>query len=339
MLVIFQSILWAVFGAILYREKVIDKDLPKLLGRTLYWFGVPLQIFFLARQSNFDRVNWLPPVMTVVVLSMGLALTLLVLKVLQQFIFAVIAKLTPQNQFEGLILSVGLSTPLSGRKLIYETIPATNRGTGSFVLASILGNTGFIGLALVPALVDRSYWSWIVLYGVAHNILGSYGLGVLIADRYSREEKQNNWVSQLQNLFFLPSLWAFAYGYISRDLAIPNFLEIIISMGVLFVVPGAFILIGMQLAQLQQWQNLRLGIIPTLLKMLVIPGLAALLFTFFGLSGDGRLALVLMSGMPTAFACIILAEEYDLDRQTAASSILLSTLILPVLILFWLAVL
>jgi hypothetical protein len=44
-----------------------------------------------------------------------------------------------------------------------------------------------------------------------------------------------------------------------------------------------------------------------------------------------------MSGMPTAFANIILAEEYDLDRQVAASSILVSTVILPLMIPFWLA--
>jgi len=49
------------------------------------------------------------------------------------------------------------------------------------------------------------------------------------------------------------------------------------------------------------------------------------------------LALVLMSGMPTAFANVILAEEYNLDRQIAASSILLSTVSLPLIIPLWLA--
>ncbi len=338
MLIILQSILWAIFGTILYREKIVDENLPRLLGRTLYWVGVPLQIFFLARKSNFDRVVWLPPLMTIAVILIGLLFTVFIVETLKQFIFAIIAKLVPQNQIEGLFLSVGLSIPLSTRQFIDRATPENRKSTGSFVLASILGNTGFIGLALIPPFVDSNYWSWIVLYGLTHNVLGSYGLGVLIADHYSQSNKKNDWLNQLQGLLFLPSLWAFAYGYFGRDIPLPSIIETVVSKGVLFVVPGAFILIGMQLSKLQQWQNLSSGVIPATLKTLIIPGFAGLLLTLFGLGGDARLVLVLMSSMPTAFASIILAEEYDLDRQTAASSILLSTLALPIVIFVWLTV-
>ena len=338
MLVIIQSILWAVFGTILYREKIVSEGLPRLLGRTLYWFGVPLQIFFLARRSNFDSIVWLPPIMTIAILILGLAIATSVVEILKQFISIVLTKFTPQNQLEGLFLSVGLSASLGTRQLIDRATPKGDLGTGSFVLASILGNTGFIGLALIPPLIDSNYWSWIVLYGVAHNVLGSYGLGVLIADYYSYSGGKNNWQDRLQNLLFLPSLWAFAYGYFSQDIPLPPLLETAISQAVLFVVPGAFILIGMQLSKLQKWQNLSAGIVPTAIKMLVIPGLVGLFLTLLGLSGDRRLVLVLMSGMPTAFASIILAEEYNLDRQIAASSILLSTLFLPLSLFIWLKI-
>ena len=82
-------------------------------------------------------------------------------------------------------------------------LPSTNTGTGSLILASILGNTGFIGLALIPSLVEQNYWSWIVLYGVVHNVLGSYGLGVLVADSYSDSKKQNNWLDRVTKLIIL----------------------------------------------------------------------------------------------------------------------------------------
>ena len=338
MLVILQSILWAVFGTIIYREQIVNKNLPRILGRILYWLGVPLQIFFLARKSNFDGIIWLPPVMTVTVLLMGLALAILLVQILKRLVFAIVTRLTPQNELEGLLLSIGLSTPLSTRKLIDRATPKSDRSTGSFVLASILGNTGFLGLALIPPLVDSSYWSWVVLYGVAHNVLGSYGLGVLIADYFGRSENRGNPWNQLQKLLLLPSLWAFAYGYFSKDIVLPSIIESIVAQGVLLVVPGAFILIGMELSKLQQWQNLSVGIIPTILKTLIVPGLAGLLLTGFGIKGEARLVLVLMSGMPTAFASVILAEEYNLDRQIAASSILLSTIALPIMIFIWLAI-
>ena len=338
MLIILQSILWAIFGTILYREKIVDENLPRLLGRTLYWVGVPLQIFFLARKSNFDQIVWLPPLITIAVILIGLVFTVFIIEISQQLIFAIATKLIPKNQIEGLFLYVGLSMPLLSKHFINSATPDDGKSRGSFILASILGNTGFIGLALIPSFVDSNYWSWIVLYGLTHNVLGSYGLGVLVADHYSHSGRKNDWLNQLQGLFFLPSLWAFAYGYFGRDIPLPNLVEIIISQGVLFVVPGAFILIGMQLSKLQQWQNLSSGIVPAIVKILIIPGLTGFFLTLFGLRGDARLVLVLMSSMPTAFASIILTEEYDLNREIAASSILLSTLALPIVIFIWLNV-
>ncbi len=337
MLIVFQSVLWSVFGAVIYRERIVNANIPRLLGRALYWFGVPLQIFFLARKSNFEQIAWLPPTVTVLVLLLGLALALLILGLFKQLF----GKNRPQrllpSQSESSLTEMEadfLATQSSYRM----PLPITNMGIGSFILASILGNTGFVGLSLIPPLVNQNYWSWVVLYGVAHNILGSYGLGVLVADHYSYSEKKSNWLHQLQNLLFLPSLWAFTYGYTSRNLSLPNSIETVISGGVMLVVPGAFILIGMQLSNLQQWQNLRWGVFPAILKMLILPGITGIVLTCFGIQGDSRLVLVLMSSMPTAFASVILAEAYNLDRNVAASSTLLSTISLPVILWLWLTI-
>ena len=345
MSVVIQSILWSILGAIAYRERIVARNTPRLLGRSLYWIGVPLQIFFLARKSNFDEVVWLPPVVTILVLFMGLALTLLALSTFKQlfkqkFFSDDSTEILSLNQLQSSLVKVE-SASLTTKDKFYQTIslPTSNTQTGSFIIASVLCNTGFVDLVLIPPLVDFKYWSWIILYGVVHNIVGSYGLGVLIADRYSYGHfKRKTWLNRIQNIFLLPSLWAFVYGYMTKDLLLPNILEIFIAKGVLFVVPGAFVLIGMQLGTLQQWQNLCSGIFPAILKILIIPGSVGLLLTLLGIRGDARLVLVLMSGMPTAFASVILAEEYSLDRQIVASSILLSTLFLPIVILFWLII-
>ena len=357
MLVIFQSILWSAFGVILYREQIVDANITKLLGRLLYWFGVPLQIFFLARKSNFESIVWLPSIVTVMALLLGLGLALVILHSFKKKNLSdrdIIMLLpscsdssrthakTPLPEQTDSLLVKAKSNSLATRKDHFDfdfdfnsALPRTNKGMASFILASILGNTGFVGLALIPSLVSQNYWSWIVLYGVTHNVLGSYGLGVLVADYFGHSEQKSSWLNQLQNLLFLPSLWAFTYGYISRNLPLPEIVETIIAKGVLLVIPGAFILIGMQLSKLQQWQNLRAGVISSLLKMLVLPGITGLILTCFGMRGDSRLVLVLMSSMPTAFASIILAEAYDLERNIAASSILLSTLSLPLVLFLW----
>jgi malate permease and related proteins len=339
MLTVLQGILWAIFGAIIYREKIVNLNVSKLLGDILYWIGVPLQIFYLARNSSFEQVVWLPPVVTVVVLILGLGLSLMALHLLKQLFFgSEPCEIISLSELKSALLkeeSGALSTKVSYNP---PGLPLTNAGKGSFILASILGNTGFIGLTLIPPLVSREYWSWIVLYGLAHNVLGSYGIGNLIAEHYSSYELRSNWLNQLQNLFLLPSLWSFAYGYFSRDLALPDLIERMISQGVNFIVPGAFILTGMQLSKLPQWQNLRSGIFPAMLKMIILPSITGLLLTFCNIQGESRLVLVLMSSMPTAFASIILAEVYDLERNIAASSILISTLFMPIILFLWLRI-
>jgi malate permease and related proteins len=73
-------------------------------------------------------------------------------------------------------------------------------------------------------------------------------------------------------------------------------------------------------------------------QSIFLPGLSGLLLTLFGFRGDSRLVFVLMSSMPTAFSSLILTEEYNLDRQVTASSILLSILALPAVIWLWLTI-
>lgn len=340
MIVIFQSILWLIFGVIIYREKVVSSDTPKLLGRILYWIGMPLQIFFLARQSDFADIAWLPPVVMVMALLSGLGMALLILRLFKRLLPSDPARIILPNPNHSSAIVKVKSDALGVRMQVYQglSLPKTSKEVGGFILASILGNTGFIGLALIPPLISQNYWSWIVLYGVAHNIIGSYGVGALIADHYSPSIKKKKWQQQFQKLLFLPSLWSFAYGYASRGLSFPNFIDVTIAKAVLLLIPAAFILIGMELSKLQQWQNLRSGIFPTLVKMLIIPGIIGLVLTSFGIEGDKRLVLVLMSSMPTAFASLILSEAYNLDRTVASSSILLSTLSLPAVLCLWLII-
>jgi predicted permease len=342
MWVILQSIFWTSLGLIPVRLQLIPINLPRLLGRSLYWIGVPLQILVLARRSDFSQTVWFPPLTTLIVLLAGLGLALLILGALKQLTSVWLTKKQ--------IVPDRLSSNL---KTLERIVPQHRSGKGSFVLASMLGNTGFIGIAIAPTLVSQPYWSWIVLYGVTHNLLGSYGLGVVLASYFGRSQKgdaaalakrdrvtlshKNRWWIHLRDLLSVPSLWAFLLGWLSRDVPFPSMLESAIQTGVEFVVPGAFLLIGIQLGKLQGMKGLQTAVIPSALKMLILPGLVGLSLTLLGIGGDGRLALVLMSGMPTAFANVILAEEYNLDRQIAASSILLSTVTLPLIIPLWLA--
>ena len=331
---IVNSIFWTSLGVVLLRYQLVPSNLPRLLGRSLYWIGVPLQILVLARRSDFDEAVWIPPLVTLIALVVGLVISIALLQHWDKLKSIYVDRSTQSTWLNELIyLLSGLPW---GNKLFSKVFPFNGSGKGSFVLASMLGNTGFIGLAVIPNFVDRHYWSWIVLYGVTHNLLGSYGLGAMIANYFSSSQTSTKKLIQLEALLKVPSLWAFVIGYTIRNVALPDLVESVFKYGIMIVVPTSFFLIGMQLGKLQGIKSLKTAIVPTSLKLLILPALVAVGLTLLGVEGDGRLALVMMSGMPTAFANVILAEEYNLDRQIAASTILLSTIALPLILPLWL---
>jgi malate permease and related proteins len=298
-------ICWTGLGILSVR--FLPATFPYWLGRGLYWIGVPIEIFALARQTTFDERAQLAPTITIGSLLLGLGLGWISLQIWQ--------RLQPDD-------------------------PApTPSLSGSLLLCSMLGNTGFVGLAIVPYFVSPTDLSWTVLYSVTQNVFGTYGLGVLVSSYYGRQGTvANKWWTQLKDLLSVPSLWGFAVGSLTRAVPFPKLVESSLHASIWVVIPGAFILMGIRLSQIQGWQSLKLALLPAILKTIVMPTMVGVAITMMGMSGDPRLGLVLMSGMPCAFAGLILAEEYHLDGNLVASSIIVSTLIFLVMIPIWLYV-
>lgn len=315
-------ILWIGLGLLLFR--FLPQWLPQVLGRGLYWVGVPLQLIALARKGNQNELGGtvdLPIIASLITfgaLLLGLVVALLVWWGWQQ--------ISPY------LLKSDLSESVSR--------PLQDSSTkGSFLLAAVLGNTGFVGLAIAPYLVHIDALNWVVLFSITHNVIGPYGLGVLIASYFSHTKSTNRWWMQLWDLLTVPPLWAFLIGTLTQPVKLPEVVESGLQGSVNVVIACAFLLTGIRLAQLQRWQSLQLALIPSVLRVVITPLLVGLLTTLLlGLSGDRRLAMVLMSGMPSAFAGLILAEEYNLNRDLIAGSIILSTLLLLVILPVWIQV-
>ncbi len=320
-------IFWPGLGLLLLR--FLPDTFPRLLGRSLYWVGIPLEIFTLARQTDFSDQVGLAPIFTIAGLLLGLSLGAIALQILCR----------QQSPIEVVSPDLTLSDPLleAEPNIDPSHLWQSRARQGSFILSSMLGNTGFVGLAIAPALVSDRYLGWIVFYSVTHNIVGTYGLGVFLSSYFGRPQQDNRWWMQFRDVLTVPSLWAFILGSLTRSCWLPPVVETGLHNAIWFIIPAALLLMGMRLSQLQGWKSLKLAFIPTILKILVIPGLIGLTTILLGLPTPASLALVLMSGMPTAFAGLILAEEYDLDRDLIASSIALTTVGLLLTIPLWIA--
>jgi malate permease and related proteins len=304
---------WICVGVVLYR--ILPDQVPRLLGRGLFWVGMPIEIFTLARHTNFSHLVWLAPTATVCTLLLGLGIALSLLQLSQRW---------PQPW-------LGLSsTPHKG----------------SFVLSSMLGNTGFVGLAIAASVLTPENLGIAAFFTVMHNVLGLYGMGVLVAHHFGEEEggdrdvaKVRPWWTSLVAVAKVPSLWAFLMGAFTQSIAFSEATETSLSQSIWIVIPCGFLLTGMRLSQIKQWRSLACGLVPAGVKVLLMPTIIALVTPFLGIVGEPRLALVLMAGTPTALTTLVLAEEYNLDRELIASSIALSMLALIPLVPLWLMLL
>lgn len=335
----FPLLVWTGVG--LLTLKWLPDSFPRLLGRGLYWVGVPLQIFTLARQTDLSAAVGTVPLIAVIALLTGLGcawVTARNVRVLPEVAFpehpqeaecpqgAELRQLDPTKPTANVDGSINASASLS---LVRR---------GSFIIAAMLGNTGFVGLAIAPTLIPEAYQGWLVLYSVTQNVLGTYGMGVLIASFYGRSSLHHRWWMPLRDMLTVPSLWAFGLGLLSHPVRLPEAAEVGLHASLWFVIPCALVLMGMRLRQLQGWKSFKLAVLPAVIKTLVIPLGVGTLATVWNFPAPGRLAMVLMAGMPSAFAGLILAEEYDLDRELIASSIVVTTGLLFLTIPLWLFV-
>ncbi len=304
--------IWIGLGITLSR--FTSNNLAKWLGLSLYWVGVPIQLFVLARHTN-TAVGGFVPAIGVAIVLLSLVLSLLIWQIWQWFITH---KTEPKQ--DNMAVSDGIK----------------RASLGSFILATILGNTGFVGLTLTKVLTSSENTDWAVLFSVTNNVFGTYGIAIFIASYFGQREAENHWWIQLRDIFTVPSLWAFFIGLNTQFVKLPAKIESGLEQAVWVVIAFALLLVGLRLGTIKEYKNLDIAVIASILKVLVVPLLVGLGATFFGITGEQRLVLVLMSATPTGLSVLILAEVYDLDRNLLTSSIALTFLGLFLALPLWL---
>lgn len=321
-------VIWIGLG-LMFSRLTPDKFL-KFLGQGLYWVGVPLQLFVLARHTDTTKSVFIPVSVAIAVLLLSLIIALVT-----WFSWPWFQQLQPKLDTKpDSSLDAKLDLKLESKS------PEAERATlGSFVLATILGNTGFVGLTLTQVLTSHDHSlnnNWAVLFSVTNNVVGTYGIAILIASYFGQKKTTNHWWTQLQAVATVPSLWTFFIGLNTQFIKLPTAIETGLDQSVLVVIAFALLLVGLRLGMIKGRQSLPMASLVSLIKVFIIPLLVGIGATYWGVTGEERLVLVLMSGTPTGLSVLILAEVYDLDRDLLASSIALTFLGLFLALPLWL---
>jgi hypothetical protein len=133
-----------------------------------------------------------------------------------------------------------------------------------------------------------------------------------------------------------PALWSLGLGLCWRQIPLPQLLEQGLERFAWGAIALSLILIGMRLNQLNSWTRIRQASVSLVIKMLLVPLILGFGLFLVGITGSPQLVIVLQMAMPPAFATLILAEVYNLDRDLAITLLAIGSISLLVTLPIWL---
>ncbi|MFM7447746.1 MAG: AEC family transporter [Leptolyngbyaceae cyanobacterium] len=273
--------------------RYLPASTPRLLGKCLYWFGVPISILAFLRHAQVSLSLWIAPVIA----------------------------------WAAILIGIGLSWLIVRRRDI------SDRTKGSFLLSSMVGNTGYIGYPVTLALVGPQHFAWALFYDIG-STFGAYGLGTALATHFG-ENRSTLWQS-LQTVLKNPALWSFAISMLLRNFPLPTAIETGLKTFAWGVISLSLVLIGMRLSQLTCFQRLKPAALSLGIKMILVPLVLGLVLKEMGLVNPIHRVMLLQMAMPPAFATLVLAETYELDQELTVTTLVLGCLCLLVMLPLWL---
>lgn len=288
--------------------RLLPPSVALRLGQSLFWVGVPLSIFSFLRQTDLSGGVWIAPIIAWAAMLLGIALAALWLR-----------------------RSAQSSGEIAGDR---PTALWAKSSQGSFLLSSMVGNTGYLGYPIALAIAGPQHFGWALFYDLIGSTVGAYGLGILIAARYGMSAPSN--LQMLQALLKNPAMTSLLLGLLWKNQPMPAALEQALSHLAWGVIGVALVLLGMRLSQLSTWDQWPHAIASLAIKMLIVPLLLGAALPFLGLSNPAQQVLILQMAMPPAFATLVITEAYNLDRSLTVTALAVGTLGLLMVLPFWL---
>ncbi len=272
--------------------RYLPASVPIRLGQFLYYFGIPISIVAFLQRANLTGGVWLAPIV-----AWG-----------------------------------GILTGLLIAWLSIKDRPWATKSKGSFVLAAMVGNTGYIGYPVALAIGGEAHFAWALFYDLLGTLFGSFGLGVVIAARCGAKQSYAWWRELWQN----PTLWSLGLGFILRWWSLPPGVLLPLKTAGWGMVWFALLLIGMRLGGVKNFSDLGRAWGSVVIKMAIVPLLFAAVSPWLGLDPLPRRILLVEMAMPPAFATVVLAEVYALDRELTVTALSIGTILLMFTLPLWL---
>jgi len=207
--------------------------------------------------------------------------------------------------------------------LVARALKLPRATAGGFIIASALGNTGFIGYPITAALLGVRQLPEAIFYDVFGTVAALALVALLIAQRYGTNDEAR--VNPLRELVTFPAVIALALALLARPFAIPEMVNNGLGLLANMVAPLIMISVGLSL----RLRTVGRSAVPlaalTALRLIVAPAVALGVGSLLLGGGAPLHVVVLEAGMPAMMLTLVVGERFGLDTDFIASAIFVTT--------------
>lgn len=207
--------------------------------------------------------------------------------------------------------------------LLVKVLKIPEKLKTAYVLMTIFGNIGFIGIPVALAIIGPECMMYVIVFNFLYNVY-IYTFGIMLLKKGSKGAK-SGWSD-----FLSPGLLACVAAFVVYwfELKIPEGVQLVAEYYGNACTLLSMIVIGISLAQMKVKEVLenRKLMAFTAIRFLVLPVLAALLLKPVLTDRVMRATVVLMLALPVGNIPAMLSEQYGKDSKPIAEGIIVTTL-------------
>ncbi|MCY3915298.1 MAG: AEC family transporter [Chloroflexi bacterium] len=212
------------------------------------------------------------------------------------------------------------------RRQCLRATQISRREFATALVATFVFNGANFGLSIVSFAFGEAALTYAVIIYIAGSTV-AWTLGPYVSSSGAA-----SMLKSIQNVLRTPVVYALALalalkaaGIIELPPALSRSSQLLADASI----PLMLVLLGLQLGGFRKPDRWRLLLSGTAIRLLLAPLLAIVCASLLGLHGAARSAFILQAGMPTAVLTLILAYEFDTDRDLALNLIMTTTLLSP----------
>jgi len=205
--------------------------------------------------------------------------------------------------------------------------------TGAMMLVIPLGNTGFVGIPLIQALMPPEAMPYAILYDQFGTVVALNTYGIVIAAWYSG---QNTSVSQVtKTIATFPPLIALVLAFALFPFEYPQWFSYSTDRIAQSLVPVVMVAVGLQWRLKLDRRYLSPALFGLGYKLVLIPAVVFALFYGLGWNSIAAQTVILQTAMPSMISAGVLAISHNLAPRLVSTIVGYGLLLSLITVTLW----